>query len=183
MVYTKEESEKIVGFLASVLTDFIQSEVRVRSLTRTLVDSIDCYTRNNEVFLNGNRNVRWFNWGDLCKLKRRNGLLEEFPHISNDAYEVLSAAERGINIPKVPKRLICDHVMPVKAIDEHLRNSQYHDPADTLGFLNNHYRRCIITTDENKLLDKDLKSKMPSDWKSAASPFVRYEKVGIKLKR
>ncbi len=173
-----------VNFLASMLTEYMKSTIKVRGLTRTLVDSIDCYTQNNGVFLNTNGNVRFFNWGDLRNARRRKDLLDNFPHISKNARKLLSSANKDTDIPNGEKQLVCDHVMPVSALEKHLRGVEYDKPCDTLNFLKDHYRRCIITTEENiRLNENGLSRNMPTDWNSGTCPFMRYDKVEIELER
>ena len=79
--------------------------------------------------------------------------------------------------------VICtyDHVVPVNLLVDQLLSREFAVAADVRGFLDQFYRTCWITSEEDELLNsKKFRQKMPDGWGwETGDIWARYDTAGI----
>lgn len=143
------------------------------TLIRSFLDSWFAYKMQGNFLSKGNRE-RWFNKKDIAPKNlsdvTRDCLLR-MHFISKNALD-------SINL-RSEIELVKDHAVPVKIIHKILRQDLNPSEESIEKILQNYYTLGVITSDEDKSLNKlGLKSEMPKDW-DGMNVFARYEKAGI----
>jgi hypothetical protein len=86
----------------------------------------------------------------------------------------------NISLPReMKKELRHEHLIPCSVLANifFLENAEENQIYDAL--LRNGIRAIITTDEDSKIDERNLRSKMPQEWKLGANPFVRYVKSGL----
>lgn len=120
-----------------------------------------------------------------CAWKFRE-VLPKFDWMSSEAETIRN---KGIEAKIVDRKnhpkaltLIVDHSVPLAVICKHLWRTPERWTVESLRqFLQQNFRRAVISVRENDLLDaKGLKSRMPEGWRVGTDLFARYRAVAIR---
>jgi hypothetical protein len=160
---------------------------------RTKLDEWKAFTDRGGLLTSGGRQ-RWFNnpcpWREFARLRAH------MDWITPSAEQILELAEqRDLRVRKpkagqpAPFRLIVEHAVPVKVIHDHIvADPALWDVGSLEGFLLTHYKRGVLTSDEDALLNRavvgesaSLRQRMPTGWTiHDDDPYARYRAVGLR---
>ena len=143
------------------------------ALIRSFLDSWFAYKMQGNFLSNGKRE-RWFNKKDIAPKRLTEATkdcLLRMHFISKNALNAINSESETV--------LIKDHAVPVKIIHKILRKDLNPSEESIEKLLQTYYSLGVLTSDEDKALNKlGLKSEMPEDW-DGVNVFARYEKAGI----
>ncbi len=158
-----------IGRCLKYIQVYLEEGDRSVSRLRGFLDEWYGYSKNGP-HLTKYGNVRWLNNPDCSNLKVRE-CLEGMDFISKDAREVLDG--------KIKKRLIKEHAVPVKVIQEMLKKLRSPSTVELQKFLESYYRVGVLTKEEDQRINNmGFKSCMPNDW-SGKELFARYFAANI----
>lgn len=163
---------------------------------RTKLDEWKAFRDRGGLLTRGGRQ-RWFNnpcpWREFARLRAH------MDWITPRAEHILALGEQrdlSVRKPKrgkpAPFRLIVEHAVPVKVIHDHIvSQSKLWDVGSLEAFLLSHFKRGVLTSDEDALLNrpilgesKSLRQRMPTGWTvDHLDPFARYRAVGLRQHR
>ena len=171
----------VVDRLASYVVAYIECDVQIGHALRRAFDFIDCFQREGR-YLNRNNRPRHPLSGKIFRQQQVAELcLNEMPFVSPSAREMLSNYETTKNHSGL--QITCDHVIPVRCMEQMLRDAHSATPLTpdyVLEFHSLHFRRAIIAREENAKLNLEYRHRMPDSWNgNAEENFARYHAVGF----
>lgn len=90
-------------------------------------------------------------------------------------------SSKSIGLKLGENKLVYDHVIPFKYVQKKLLSLTKPSIDEIRNILENYVISCLITKEEDKLLNsKGLRSSMPKKW-DEVSELARYEAVGISV--
>lgn len=152
---------------------------------RTHLDEWAAFEAGGELLTRGGRQ-RWFN--NPCPWREWSRLACHMDWLTPAAAAILRRGrERDPAVRKprrgdvAPFRIIVEHAVPVKVIGEAVRrDTQLWSMARLREFLRHHYKRGVLTSEEDKqLTTAGLRQAMPSEWNPWDDPFARYHAVPL----
>jgi hypothetical protein len=87
-------------------------------------------------------------------------------------------SKKAAQIQNVSGKTIYDHSIPFIYLQNKLLSLNQLNTDNIKKLLDKYTLTTIITKDENTILNKELKSKMPNNW-DGKNPLARYDSVGI----
>jgi hypothetical protein len=131
--------------------------------------------------------LRLFFWAFTCDSPDLPGYdtvkySERYHRHSSNAKKVIVEAKTKSR--RKIKGLRHEHVVPLSVIREMLFSDPGVRTGDTsavIKILERNLHSAVITRDEALFIDKTYRTSMPSEWSPGTNPFVRYDKLNVKL--
>jgi len=97
--------------------------------------------------------------------------------ISEKAYNLAQSGEISSHT------VTLDHGVPSKVINMAIKEKAFKTNEELLNFLRGNYYMCLITKDEDKLVNAEYQESMPAEWNNNVINWqIRYKMVGIELR-
>lgn len=152
---------------------------------RTHLDEWAAFEGGGELLTRGGRQ-RWFNnpcpWREWSRLERyMDWITPAAAMILRRGMERDPAVRKPRHGEAAPFRIIVEHAVPVNVIGNVVRGDpQLRSVAKLREFLRHHYKRGVLTRQEDKqLTGAGLRQAMPPSWSPWENPFARYHAVQL----